>query len=106
MKTFRKMIVTTLCASCAVCAGVATAEWNDINVASAAVATEYTTVETAMMMKLENVSIDNGNFNIYATTPTPKPERRSCSGMCVPGKCESCLAAPLKWVPALMYKSS
>lgn len=69
MKTFRKMIVTTLCASCAVCAGVATAEWNDINVASAAVATEYTTVETAMMMKLENVSIDNGNFNIYVTLP-------------------------------------
>ena len=63
------MILTTLCATCAVCASVATAEWNEVDVVSAAVATEYTTVETAMMMKLENVSIDNGNFNIYVTLP-------------------------------------
>lgn len=69
MKTLKKMLLTTLCATCAVCAGAATAEWNDTNVASAAVATEYTTVETAMMMKLENVYQGNGNFNIYVTLP-------------------------------------
>ena len=70
MKTFKKIILTTLCACCALFVGAAGIGLHkDVKTASAAVATEYTVVEVPMMMKLENVYVEGGNFNIYVTLP-------------------------------------
>ena len=70
MKTFRKLILTTLCVCCGLFAGILGAGLQkESKTASAAVATEYTTVEVPMMMKLEDVYVGNGNFNIYVTLP-------------------------------------
>ncbi len=80
MKMFKKIILSALCACCALIAGVATVGLNkEIKTANAAVATEYTAVDTAMMMKLENVYEGNGNFNIYVTLPQyDTTETRDC----------------------------
>lgn len=70
MKILKKMLLSTLCACCAMLAGIAGVGLvKETKTASAAVATEYTTVDVPMMMKLENVYEGNGNFNIYVTLP-------------------------------------
>jgi hypothetical protein len=70
MKTFKKMILTALCACCAWIAGVATLGINkEVKTASAAVATDYTVVDTSVLAKLEDVYVANGNFRIYITFP-------------------------------------
>ena len=56
MKILKKMLLSTLCACCAMLAGIAGVSLvKETKTASAAVATEYTTVDVPMMMKLENL---------------------------------------------------
>lgn len=69
MKTLKKIMISTLCAGCAIFGGVAVAGLKEVQTASAETQTEYTVVETSMMMKLEDVYVDGGNFNIYVTLP-------------------------------------
>lgn len=70
MKILKKMILSTLCTCCAMLAGIASVGLvKETKTASAAVATEYSTVDTPMIMTLENVYEGNGNFNIYVTLP-------------------------------------
>lgn len=70
MKIFKKMILTALCTCCALLAGVATLGLNkEVKTASAAIATEYSVVDTAVMAQLQDVSVANGNFNMYITLP-------------------------------------
>ena len=69
MKNLKKWLLSIMCAVCAF-AGVATLQ-NDTKVetASAAVATEYEVVDTAMMATIKNEYIPNGNFSLYIIIP-------------------------------------
>ena len=69
MRNLKKWILTALCAVCAF-AGVATLQ-NDTKVetADAAVATVYETVDTAVMARIHNEYIPNGNFSLYIILP-------------------------------------
>ena len=69
MKNMKKWLLSIMCAVCAF-AGVATLQSNqDVTTASAAVATEYETVDTAIMATIKNEYIPNGNFSLYILIP-------------------------------------
>ncbi len=69
MRKLKKWILSALCAVCAF-AGVATLQNNTkVETASAAVATEYEIVDTAMMATIHNEHIPNGNFSLYIIIP-------------------------------------
>lgn len=69
MRKFKKWLITALCASCAVSAGAAIADWNEEVTASAAVATQYTVVDTSLMAKISENYTPNGNFNLSIILP-------------------------------------
>ena len=65
MKNLKKWILSIMCAACAF-AGVATLQSKqEVATASAAVATSYEVVDTAIMAKIHNEYIPNGNFSLY-----------------------------------------
>ena len=65
MKNLKKWILSALCAAFAF-VGVATLQnEKEVATASAAVATEYEVVDTAIMAKIHNEYIPNGNFSLY-----------------------------------------
>lgn len=69
MRKITKWILSALCAVLAF-AGVATLQNNTkVETASAAVATTYETVDTAMMATIHNEYIPNGNFSLYIIIP-------------------------------------
>ena len=69
MRKISKWILSALCATCAF-AGVVTLQGGqEMTTASAAVATEYTTVETTVMARIEDVYVGNGNFSLYLLVP-------------------------------------
>ena len=74
MKKFSKWILSALCAVFAF-VGVATLQKGDKVTASAAVATEYEVVDTSVMMRLEDVYVGNGNFNLYLLIPEMEVEK-------------------------------
>ena len=69
MKKFKKWILGTLCAVCTALLGVATVELRQEVKADAAVATEYTIVDTPMMMKISDQSPSEGRFNLFICMP-------------------------------------
>lgn len=69
MKNMKKWILSALCATCAF-AGVATLQDSqDMTTANAMVATEYETVDTAVLATIKNEYIPNGNFSLYLLVP-------------------------------------
>ena len=65
MRKLQKWILSALCAAFAF-VGVATLQnEKEVATASAAVATEYEVVDTAIMAKIHNEYIPNGNFSLY-----------------------------------------
>ncbi|MBQ7948635.1 MAG: hypothetical protein IJ284_02625 [Clostridia bacterium] len=70
MSKFRKWIITALCAVCAALVGVATVGLGkEVKTANAAVASEYTIVDTPMMMKISDQSPSEGRFNLFICMP-------------------------------------
>ena len=68
MRKFSKRILSALCAVFAF-VGVATLQKGEEVTASAAVATEYEVVDSAIMATIHNEYIPNGNFSLYIIIP-------------------------------------
>ena len=68
MKRFSKWILSALCAVFAF-VGVATLQKGEEVTASAAAATEYEVVDSAIMATIHNEYIPNGNFSLYIIIP-------------------------------------
>ncbi len=68
MRKFSKWILSALCAVFAF-VGVATLQKSEEVTASAAVATEYQVVDSAIMATIGNEYIPNGNFSLYILIP-------------------------------------
>ena len=68
MRKFSKWILSALCAVFAF-VGVATLQKGEEVTASAAVATEYEVVDSAIMATIHNEYIPNGNFSLYIIIP-------------------------------------